>query len=149
MERELGLHSDEPRRIRAHGQGNEADPEAGASIAGRSKGPDGGFALALPNVNHALKKAEGKLLPTGLLKILYYQRLIKDVRVIALGVTEEYRTTGVAAGFYATLVRNALKLGYDGECEMSWILEDNTLMNRSAELMGVKRYKTYRIYEWN
>jgi GNAT superfamily N-acetyltransferase len=108
-----------------------------------------GFALALPNLNHALKKAHGRLLPTGLLKILYHQRLTKDVRVFALGVTEEYRTTGVAAGFYATLVRNALKLGYDGECEMSWILEDNVLMNRSAELMGVKRYKTYRIYEWN
>jgi len=70
-------------------------------------------------------------------------------RKFALGVTEEYRTTGVAAGFYATLVRNALKLGYDGACEMSWILEDNVLMNRSAELMGVRRYKTYRIYEWN
>jgi GNAT superfamily N-acetyltransferase len=108
-----------------------------------------GFALALPNLNHALKKANGKLVPTGLLKILYYQRLTKDVRVFALGVTEEYRTTGVAAGFYATLVRNALKLGYDGACEMSWILEDNVLMNRSAELMGVRRYKTYRIYEWN
>jgi GNAT superfamily N-acetyltransferase len=118
-------------------------------LLGEVKGRVVGFALALPNVNHALKKAEGSLLPTGLLKILYHQRLIKDVRVIALGVTEEYRTTGVAAGFYATLVRNALKLGYDGECEMSWILEDNTLMNRSAELMGVKRYKTYRIYEWN
>jgi GNAT superfamily N-acetyltransferase len=108
-----------------------------------------GFALALPNLNHALKKAHGRLLPTGLLKILYYQRLTTDVRVFALGVTEEYRTTGVAAGFYATLVRNAMKLGYDGECEMSWILEDNVLMNRSAELMGVRRYKTYRIYEWN
>jgi len=108
-----------------------------------------GFALALPNLNHALKKARGRLVPTGLLKILYYQRLITDVRVLALGVAEEYRTTGVAAGFYATLVRNALKLGYDGECEMSWILEDNVLMNRSAELMGVRRYKTYRIYEWN
>jgi len=108
-----------------------------------------GFALALPNLNHALKKANGRLVPTGLLKILYHQRLTTDVRVIALGVTEEYRTTGVAAGFYATLVRNALKLGYDGECEMSWILEDNVLMNRSAELMGVRRSKTYRIYEWN
>jgi len=108
-----------------------------------------GFALALPNLNHALKKANGRLVPTGLLKILYYQRLTTDVRVIALGVAEEYRTTGVAAGFYATLVRNALKLGYDGECEMSWILEDNVLMIRSAELMGVRRSKTYRIYEWN
>jgi GNAT superfamily N-acetyltransferase len=107
-----------------------------------------GFALALPDVNQALKPAKGSLFPTGLLKILYYQRLIQNVRVLALGVVEEFRTSGLAAGFYATLVRNARKLGY-GPCEMSWILEDNTLMNRSLEVMGAKRYKTYRIYEWN
>ncbi len=107
-----------------------------------------GFALALPDINQALKPARGRLLPTGLLKILYYQRLIRSVRVLALGVTEEYRASGVAAGFYATLVRNARKLGY-GDCEMSWILEDNVLMNRSLQVMGARRYKTYRIYEWN
>ena len=107
-----------------------------------------GFALALPDINQALKPAGGKLFPTGLLKILYYQRLVKNVRVLALGVVEEYRTSGVAAAFYATLVRNARRLGY-GDCEMSWILEDNVLMNRSLEVMGAKRYKTYRIYEWN
>ena len=71
-----------------------------------------GFALALPDVNQALKPANGNLFPTGLLKILYYQRLIKSVRVLALGVVEEYRASGLAAGFYATLVRNARKLGY-------------------------------------
>jgi GNAT superfamily N-acetyltransferase len=107
-----------------------------------------GFALALPDVNYALKPAGGSLFPTGLLKILYHQRLIKSVRVLALGVVEEYRTSGVAAAFYATLVRNARRLGY-GDCEMSWILEDNVLMNRSLEVMGAKRYKTYRIYDWN
>jgi hypothetical protein len=107
-----------------------------------------GFALALPDVNYALKAARGSLLPTGLLKILYYQRLIKKVRVLALGVVEEYRASGLAAGFYATLVRSARKLGF-GDCEMSWILEDNVLMNRSLEVMGAKRYKTYRIYDWN
>jgi len=107
-----------------------------------------GFALALPDVNVALKPANGKLFPTGLLKILYYQRLVRSVRVLALGVVEEYRPSGVAAAFYATLVRNARKLGY-GDCEMSWILEDNILMNRSLEVMGAKRYKTYRLYEWN
>ena len=57
-------------------------------------------------------------------------------------------SAGVAAAFYATLLHNARKLGYSG-CEMSWILEDNILMNRSLEAMGAKRYKTYRIYEWN
>ena len=107
-----------------------------------------GFALALPDVNQAMKPANGNLFPTGLLKILYYQRLIRSVRVLALGVVEEYRASGLAAGFYATLVRNARKLGF-GDCEMSWILEDNVLMNRSLEVMGAKRYKTYRIYDWN
>src|SRR5439155_11113636 len=52
-----------------------------------------GFALALPDVNQALKTAKRSLFPTGLLKILYHQRLIKSVRVLALGVVEEYRTS--------------------------------------------------------
>jgi GNAT superfamily N-acetyltransferase len=117
-------------------------------LIGEVEGRVVGFALALPDINQALKPAQGKLIPTGLIKILYYQRLVKSVRVLALGVVEEYRASGLAAGFYATLVRNAQKLGY-GDCEMSWILEDNVLMNRSLEVMGAKRYKTYRIYEWN
>ena len=117
-------------------------------LLGEVKGQLVGFALALPDVNIALKPAGGSLLPTGLLKILYYQRLIKSVRVLALGVEEKYRSSGVGAAFYATLVRNARKLGY-GDCEMSWILEDNVLMNRSLVAMGAERYKTYRIYDWN
>jgi GNAT superfamily N-acetyltransferase len=116
-------------------------------LIGESKGRMIGFALALPDVNVAIKPANGRLLPTGLLKILYYQRKIRAVRVIALGVVEEFRATGVAAGFYAALVRNARSLGYDQECEMSWILEDNVLMTRSLELMGARRSKTYRLYQ--
>jgi GNAT superfamily N-acetyltransferase len=117
-------------------------------LIGEVDGKVVGFALALPDVNQALKHAGGSLFPTGILKILYYQRLITNVRVLALGVVEDYRATGLAAGFYATLVRNARKLGF-GDCEMSWILEDNVLMNRSIEAMGAKLYKKYRIYEWN
>jgi GNAT superfamily N-acetyltransferase len=116
-------------------------------LIGEAGGRMIGFALALPDVNVALKPANGKLLPTGLLKILYYQRKIRAVRVLALGVVEEFRRSGVAAGFYAELVRNARKLGYNQECEMSWILEDNVLMTRSLELMGAKRTKTYRLYQ--
>jgi GNAT superfamily N-acetyltransferase len=107
-----------------------------------------GFALGLPDINQALKPAGGRLFPFGLLKILYYQRLVRNLRVVALGVVEEFRTAGVAAGFYAALIENARRLGYQ-DCEMSWILEDNVLMNRSLEALGAKRYKIYRIYEWN
>src|ERR1041385_6415231 len=117
-------------------------------LIGEADGKMVGFALALPDVNQALKPAGGKLFPTGLFKILYYQRLVRSVRVLALGVIESYRTSGVAAAFYANLVRNAQKLGY-GDCEMSWILEDNVLMNLPLSVMRAKGYKTYRIYEWN
>jgi len=118
------------------------------ALIGEVDGRAVGFALALPNINQALKHAGGRLFPLGLVKILYHQRLINELRVLLLGVVEEYRTTGVAAGFYAELIRNARRMGY-GHSEMSWILEDNVLMNRSLEAMGARKYKTYRIYEWN
>jgi GNAT superfamily N-acetyltransferase len=108
-----------------------------------------GFALCLPDVNEALIHTGGKLFPTGLLKILYYQRLIKNYRVLALGVIPDYRASGIAAALYATLVRTARRIGMTGDCEMSWILEDNVLMIRSLEAMKAKHYKTYRIYEWH
>ena len=117
-------------------------------LVGEVDGRAVGFALALPNINLALKPAGGRLFPLGLFKILYHQRLIKELRVLALGVIEEYRTLGVAAGFYAELIRFSRRMGYQF-AEMSWILEDNVLMNRSLLAMGAKKYKTYRIYEWN
>ena len=36
--------------------------------------------------------------------------------------------------------------GY-AEGDFSWILEDNTLMNRAAEGLGAKLYKKYTVYE--
>jgi GNAT superfamily N-acetyltransferase len=116
------------------------------ALIGEIGGRPVGFALAIPNINLALKPAGGNLFPLGLIKILYYQRKIRSLRVMALGVIEEFRTAGVAAGFYATLIKSARRLGY-GQCEFSWVLEDNILMNRSIESLGARRYKTYRLYE--
>ena len=33
--------------------------------------------------------------------------------------------------------------------EMSWVLEGNDAMNRPIELLGSKRYKTYRAFQKN
>jgi GNAT superfamily N-acetyltransferase len=121
--------------------------DPGFVLMGEVDGKPVGFALALPDINQALKKAGGNLFPLGLLKILYYQRKIRGVRVLALGVVEEHRTAGAAAAFYAALIDHAQQNGYQ-HCEFSWVLEDNILMNRSIEALGVQRYKTYRIYEW-
>ena len=106
-----------------------------------------GFAAALPDINQALKHARGKLFPLGLLKLLWYRRSIRRLRVVLLGIREEFRATPAAAGLYAALIRAATRLRYEG-AECSWILEDNVLMRRSIEMLGGAVYKTYRIYEW-
>ncbi len=117
-------------------------------LLGQVNGQTVGFALALPDINQALKPAAGRLFPLGLLKILYHKRSIRTLRVLVLGVVEAYRATGLAAAFYAELFQRAANLSYTSG-EMSWVLEDNVMMNRSIEALGGSRYKTYRIYEWN
>lgn len=105
------------------------------------------FTLGLPNVNQALKHARGRLFPTGLLKILYHQRRIDGLRVLTLGVVEKSRTAGFAAAMYLALTEAGRRLNM-GDCEFSWVLEDNILMNRSLRAIGGRVYKVYRIYEW-
>jgi GNAT superfamily N-acetyltransferase len=84
----------------------------------------------------------------ALLKFLWYSRKISDIRVMAMGVTEEYRKKGIEGLLYLESFKAAMKKGYE-RAEMSWILEDNVLVQRGCELMGGRLYKKYRIYEQN
>jgi hypothetical protein len=104
------------------------------------------FALGLPDMNQALKHARGKLFPLGLLKILWYARKIRRVRILALGVLEEYRGTGLDVLLYHDLFAEGMAKGYT-QGEFSWILEDNLPMVRPLEQFGARLYKTYRLYQ--
>lgn len=105
-----------------------------------------GFFLAVPDINRALKKTNGNLFPTGLLKLLWHSRKIGYIRIITMGVVREFQPLGIAAVFYDEIYRRASS-GKFKDGEMSWVLENNTMMNRSAELIGGKVSKVYRIYE--
>jgi hypothetical protein len=105
-----------------------------------------GFAMGLPDMNHALKHANGRLFPFGLLKILYHARKIRMARILVLGILEPYRGTGLDVLLYTTLVNNGLRHKYY-EGEFSWVLEDNTAMRKPIEKLGGKVYKKYRFYE--
>jgi len=107
-----------------------------------------GFCLTLPDFNQALKKINGRLFPFGLLKLLYYSKKIDQIRVITMGVVKEYQKRGIDSLFYLETYRRGVAKGYKG-AEFSWVLENNTMMKRAAEMMGGKIYKTYRIYDYN
>jgi hypothetical protein len=105
-----------------------------------------GFMLAVPDINRALKKINGRLFPFGLFKLLWHSRKIDYIRIIIMGVVKEHQSIGMASVLYDEIYTRGPGSGYpDGE--MSWVLETNTMMNRAAEMLGGKRSKTYRIYE--
>jgi GNAT superfamily N-acetyltransferase len=108
-----------------------------------------GFTLCLPDINVALRHVNGRLtrfaLPIGLIKLLYYKRLIRKGRLIALGVVEKYRRAGVAEMLVLRVMEETMiKRGITGELSMT--LEDNVMINRFIEALGASKYKTYRIY---
>ena len=106
-----------------------------------------GFTLTIPNVNEVLIDVKrGRLLPTGIFKLLFNKSKIKSLRVITLGILEEYRSLGIEVCFYVRLMKKAKEKGYIGG-EASWILENNQMMNRGLQNINSKVYKKYRLYE--
>jgi GNAT superfamily N-acetyltransferase len=114
-----------------------------------------GFSLALPDFNQVLARLNGRLFPFGILKLLWHtkirNKLIRrihrnGVRIITMGIVPEFQKRGIDTVFYVETYNVGVKRGYTW-AEMSWVLEDNTLMNRVLELLGARLYKKYRIYE--
>ncbi len=105
-----------------------------------------GVFVGLPDVNQPLLHVNGRLFPLGWIKYLWYRRKIDTFRAVIMGVIEEYREKGIDALMYVEAAKVAFRKGYRW-CEMSWILEDNVMMNRILQRLGGEIYKTYRIYE--
>jgi GNAT superfamily N-acetyltransferase len=105
-----------------------------------------GAALTLVDYNQVLKHLNGRLMPFGWAKVLWYRGKIDAVRVFALGVKPEYQHAGVAAGLYVEHYKMAASTP-QGKGETGWILENNVPMNRGMEAMGGEIVKRYRLFE--
>jgi GNAT superfamily N-acetyltransferase len=104
-----------------------------------------GFVICVPDINFALRKIKGRLLPFGLLRLLYYRRKIRTARFVALGVVKKYRRAGIAEMLVLQVMAEGGRRGF--RAELSMTLEDNVMVNRFIEAMGAERYKTYRIFK--
>lgn len=110
-----------------------------------------GFMMTLPDFNEALRPLKGHLLTPRLLGFLAYMppfqfKKPRMTRLITLGIKKGYRNRGIDAVMFAESLKAILAAGYK-ECEASWILEDNVMVQRPIALFGGKVYKRYRIYE--
>lgn len=110
------------------------------------KGQPVGFSLSLPDLNMVLKENKKGYLIPGLIRLMLYKKRINVVRILILGVLPEYLNSGIGGALFYETGRRGIDQGFpDGEA--SWVLEDNIMMNRGAELMNGELYKKYRVYE--
>lgn len=110
-----------------------------------------GAMVPIPDLNQALIRAYPRPgVPEWwtMAKLLWHwkvRRCVTTLRAFAGGVLEPYRGRGVAEMLMVDLAAYALPR-YK-HCEISWLLENNFMVRRSAEIFGAKVYRTYRVYE--
>jgi hypothetical protein len=104
------------------------------------------FCVIFPDMNPLLKRLNGRIGLTGLLKYLLYRREINGLRLLMFGIKEKFRQLGLpmlALHHVYKLAREKEKYRY---LELGWTLEDNESINSLAEEVGARRYKKYRIF---
>jgi hypothetical protein len=104
-----------------------------------------GFFMALPDYNVLLKGMKGRLFPFGIFRLLMGRKKIKRLRVLTMGVVKKYRHLGMEMVFLDEIYRRGPENGFTSG-ELSWILEDNKVMNRIAHRLCGDPYRTYRVY---
>jgi len=105
-----------------------------------------GCSVSIPDINQVFARLNGRLLPFGIFKFMYYQRKINRMRLMLLGVQQNFRLKGMDVLLYYYTIAKAFEHGIE-EAELSWISEDNHVLVSIVEQLGAELYKRYRVYE--
>jgi hypothetical protein len=106
-----------------------------------------GICLLLPDANPLLKRLNGRLGISALIKKYRYWSEVTGLRGLLFGVKERYRQTGVPLVAFDHLVRSFRSKEQYRYVELGWNLEDNQAINRLYEEGGARPTKRYRIYQ--
>jgi len=105
-----------------------------------------GAVLALLDYNQILGKCNGRLFPFGLIRLMTGRRKITTVRAMAMTMVPGYQNAGLSVILIDNLTGPAKEWGIQ-RWELSWVLESNSRSRGTLERAGMKRTKTYRIYD--
>jgi hypothetical protein len=105
-----------------------------------------GVCVILPDINPLLKRFNGRIGLSGLLKILMYRREITGLRAILFGVKEKYRQMGLPILAFRHVYEVAKSKEKYRYLELGWTLEDNEAVNLMVEEAGARKQKKYGIF---
>jgi GNAT superfamily N-acetyltransferase len=113
-----------------------------AEVRGRAVG----FALAIPDINEALQKVNGRLGPLEILKLLWHSRRLSRASFKILMMLPDFQGRGIDAALSVMLTR-AIWQGKYREVDLSMTGSENEKSNRYQENLGFRVYRRYRIYD--
>jgi GNAT superfamily N-acetyltransferase len=104
------------------------------------------FALTLPDLNEALQHVNGRMWPTGALKLWWHSRHLRRATFKILMIRPEFRGRGLESLLTTETARAIFARGFR-EVDMSLTGEDNEEMQRMMAGLGMQVYRRYRVYE--
>lgn len=111
------------------------------------------FMMTLPDVNPVIRRLNGKLLPFGWARLLWWLRKPTDaqMRVPLMGVLKKLQSSRLASQLAFMMIeyirRDAVAHYGSKRGEIGWILDDNQGMIAIADAIDSKVNREYLIYE--
>jgi len=120
--------------------------DPGLALFAEVDGEPAGFALTLPDLNEALQHVNGRLWPTGMLKLWWHSRRLRRATFRILMIGPEFRGRGLESLLIVETARGIVARGFR-EVDMGLTGEDNENMQRMMAGLAMQVYRRYRVYE--
>jgi hypothetical protein len=104
------------------------------------------FVVSIPNFNEALIHMNGRMLPLGIIKFLYWRRRIRSLRILMQFSVKDFEGKGAVSAAYLAIMEKALEKGYRWG-EASTIGEENIRSLQAVEGAGGRVYRRFRWFE--
>lgn len=124
---------------------------AGAILFAEWRGEAIGTLVLLPNVEEALERLDGRLLPLGWWRLMRALRPggVRSARVPMLGIRRAWRGTAVSAyatgALLAAAIDEAERRGWE-RVEISWILDGNAAMLNTMAALPAPIERSWRLW---
>jgi len=105
-----------------------------------------GFAIGMPDISNGIRKAKGRLLPFGIIRILMDSKRSKKLLMMLGGVKKEFRGKGLEVLMGAKIFQSGITHKMDS-LDSHLVLENNSRMRSEYERIGCQVVKRFRIYE--
>ncbi len=105
-----------------------------------------GFLLAYPDVADGLRRARGRLFPTGWATLLRELRRTPWLDLNGAGLIEKYRGLGGTAILFSEMHKTVTEFPRFRQAEVIQIARENEAMQREMRNFGIVFNKTHRVY---